>query len=113
MFVVFFFKMKTADEMRIGDWSSDVWSSDLVLAAAIDGGRSVPAELSLVGFGGLAIAQHSWPRITTVSQPTIEIARIAGQRLIEGRAGDAEKEEQVITVPYDLTLRQSLGPVPG
>jgi len=84
-----------------------------VLAAAIDRGLSVPAELSLVGFGGLAIAQHSWPRITTVSQPTIEIARIAGQRLIEGRAGDAEKGGQVITVPYDLTLRQSLGPVPG
>src|SRR3546814_5520352 len=26
----FFFKQKTADEMRIGDWSSDVCSSDLV-----------------------------------------------------------------------------------
>src|SRR3546814_11224390 len=27
--VVFFFKQKTADEMRISDWSSDVCSSDL------------------------------------------------------------------------------------
>src|SRR3546814_7793178 len=27
---VFFFKQKTADEMRISDWSSDVCSSDLV-----------------------------------------------------------------------------------
>src|SRR3546814_3301172 len=26
---VFFFKQKTADEMRISDWSSDVCSSDL------------------------------------------------------------------------------------
>src|SRR3546814_3336740 len=26
----FFFKQKTADEMRISDWSSDVCSSDLV-----------------------------------------------------------------------------------
>src|SRR3546814_11118987 len=32
---VFFFKQKTADEWRIGDWSSDVGSSDLI-AAAID-----------------------------------------------------------------------------
>src|SRR3546814_6736226 len=27
--VLFFFKQKTADEMRISDWSSDVCSSDL------------------------------------------------------------------------------------
>src|SRR3546814_3217548 len=32
MFVVFFFKQKTADELRISDWSSDVCSSDLTLA---------------------------------------------------------------------------------
>src|SRR3546814_5158156 len=30
MFVVFFFKQKTAYEMRISDWSSDVCSSDLL-----------------------------------------------------------------------------------
>src|SRR3546814_1321479 len=29
----FFFKQKTAYEMRISDWSSDVCSSDLLLAA--------------------------------------------------------------------------------
>src|SRR3546814_18203531 len=29
-FVVFFFKQKTAYEMRISDWSSDVCSSDLI-----------------------------------------------------------------------------------
>src|SRR3546814_5786208 len=32
-FVVFFFKQKTAYEMRISDWSSDVCSSDLALVA--------------------------------------------------------------------------------
>src|SRR3546814_1334981 len=30
--VFFFFKQKTAYEMRISDWSSDVCSSDLVIA---------------------------------------------------------------------------------
>src|SRR3546814_4099768 len=28
--IIFCFKQKTAYEMRISDWSSDVWSSDLV-----------------------------------------------------------------------------------
>src|SRR3546814_8348678 len=30
LITVFFFKQKTADEMRISDWSSDVCSSDLL-----------------------------------------------------------------------------------
>src|SRR3546814_6316702 len=33
IFYVFFFKQKTAYEMRISDWSSDVCSSDLVIEA--------------------------------------------------------------------------------
>src|SRR3546814_19812947 len=32
VFLVFFFKQKTAYEMRISDWSSDVCSSDLTLS---------------------------------------------------------------------------------
>src|SRR3546814_1532849 len=36
MSVVFFFKQKTAYEMRISDWSSDVCSSDLVEQEAVE-----------------------------------------------------------------------------
>src|SRR3546814_2610497 len=32
LYIVFFFKQKTAYEMRISDWSSDVCSSDLLKA---------------------------------------------------------------------------------
>src|SRR3546814_3721829 len=35
--VFFVFKQKTAYEMRISDWSSDVCSSDLIVAEAEDG----------------------------------------------------------------------------
>src|SRR3546814_7349044 len=37
-FMFFFFKQKTAYEMRISDWSSDVCSSDLNLKTRSDGG---------------------------------------------------------------------------
>src|SRR3546814_4441634 len=37
LFVVFFFKQKTAYEMRISDWSSDVCSSDLLVVSRING----------------------------------------------------------------------------
>src|SRR3546814_9912421 len=36
MLCFFFFKQKTADEMRISDWSSDVCSSDLQSMAEIE-----------------------------------------------------------------------------
>src|SRR3546814_9788713 len=36
LFVFFFFKQKTAYEVRISDWSSDVCSSDLFLNCFID-----------------------------------------------------------------------------
>src|SRR3546814_5826847 len=55
MFFVFFFKQKTAYEMRISDWSSDVCSSDLLppepfpesgvatgLRRSLRGSRAVP-----------------------------------------------------------------------
>src|SRR3546814_3516394 len=38
--VFFFFKQKTAYEVRISDWSSDVCSSDLVDGATLVSGRS-------------------------------------------------------------------------
>src|SRR3546814_8884250 len=47
-FVVFFFKQKTAYEMRISDWSSDVCSSDLALYAALILPYSVLALLGLL-----------------------------------------------------------------
>src|SRR3546814_6521026 len=39
MVVFFFFKQKTAYEMRISDWSSDVCSSDLVIVLGSKGMR--------------------------------------------------------------------------
>src|SRR3546814_455010 len=45
-FVFFFFKQKTAYEMRISDWSSDLCSSDLLMltAGAVAGLCAVPAQ---------------------------------------------------------------------
>src|SRR3546814_6674604 len=40
-FFIFFFKQKTAYEMRISDWSSDVCSSDLVASLVLIQGAGV------------------------------------------------------------------------
>src|SRR3546814_1742402 len=69
LFCVFFFKQKTAYEMRISDWSSDVCSSDLDrlaevvdLPSALRGGRRIEIVVD-VGerrwVGIVAIQPHS------------------------------------------------------
>src|SRR3546814_14000140 len=48
----FFFKQKTAYEMRISDWSSDVCSSDLQIRAAIQAGYAlIPGNAKRAGPG--------------------------------------------------------------
>src|SRR3546814_2762305 len=58
LLLIFFFKQKTAYEMRISDWSSDVCSSDL--AFATDPGRGVfILGLLVLAIGG-SLALFAW-----------------------------------------------------
>ncbi|HWU03452.1 MAG TPA: LacI family DNA-binding transcriptional regulator [Novosphingobium sp.] len=84
-----------------------------VLAAAFERGLGVPGDVSIVGFGGLLISQSTWPRITTVSQPTIAMARMAANALIATSAKEEPMEEGVIHIAYEVRERQSLGPAKG
>src|SRR3546814_10375003 len=61
-FLCFFFKQKTAYEMRISDWSSDVCSSDLAgallsLRADVPGVRRFAARRCVIG-DDLRFAEH-------------------------------------------------------
>src|SRR3546814_2791004 len=54
-----FFKQKTAYEMRISDWSSDVCSSDLLTLAVLDMyPRQRGSASSLQAFTGLVMNAH-------------------------------------------------------
>src|SRR3546814_7957219 len=71
----FFFKQKTAYEMRISDWSSDVCSSDLAVGAAEHGAERLPdrgkreprrerdhAERRIAFAQPIPLARHRRPR---------------------------------------------------
>src|SRR3546814_9525526 len=49
--MIFFFKQKTAYEMRISDWSSDVCSSDLYLVGSHCDAAAMPHEIRLIAIG--------------------------------------------------------------
>src|SRR3546814_6781402 len=60
--VVFFFKQKTAYEMRISDWSSDVCSSDLERESSMAGQTALVVSAHAADFvwrAGGAIALHA------------------------------------------------------
>src|SRR3546814_1601807 len=57
----FFFKQKTAYEMRISDWSSDVCSSDLKADNTLAAGNAglITGGFSATGFGGTVSLDNS------------------------------------------------------
>src|SRR3546814_6655340 len=57
MDVFFFFKQKTAYEMRISDWSSDVCSSDLCRTHRRDDAAHLAVRAGLAGLGQLVAAE--------------------------------------------------------
>lgn len=82
-----------------------------VLAAAMELGIAVPADLSIVGFGGLLVSQTTWPRITTVNQPTIHMARLAAEGLIDGFGKPFADMGRVVEIDFELKQRQSVAAV--
>src|SRR3546814_7782489 len=96
----FFFKQKTAYEMRISDWSSDVCSSDLEGAAvALEIAKlfeqaGLPAGLFQVVLGGadeaLSLAAHQDVAVVTLTGGTAAgeaLARAAGAKPFLGELG--------------------------
>src|SRR3546814_8606600 len=78
---VFFFKQKTAYEMRISDWSSDVCSSDLVFVA---GAKVVK---NVTGYDLPKLAAGSRGRLFAITEMTLKVlprAPIAATRAIAG-----------------------------
>src|SRR3546814_4681955 len=63
LFCCFFFKQKTAYEMRISDWSSDVCSSDLTkrldLAEGILADGGIEHKHHVVRCGRIKLAEHT------------------------------------------------------
>src|SRR3546814_4501859 len=85
--VFFFFKQKTAYEMRISDWSSDVCSSDLMPPALLEVkyGPALPARISSAFSVPVSSAASKPAPISTALTALIDI--IAEARSEERRVG--------------------------
>ncbi len=77
-----------------------------VLAAAHARGLRLPADLSVAGFGDDALAGFVWPPLTTIRQPTRDLAWNAADLLLAGDPSCHERRE----IPYGLVIRGSTAP---
>ncbi|WP_287157433.1 LacI family DNA-binding transcriptional regulator [Chloroflexus sp.] len=80
-----------------------------VLRAAGDMGLRVPADVSLIGFDDIAIANYLIPRLTTAAKDAVQLGREA-VKLALARLHDPKRPRQVVEVPARLILRESTAP---
>lgn len=86
-----------------------VAASDLIALGAIraleNAGRSVPRDVSVVGYDNVPFARYSRPALTTIAQDTAKAGRLLVSKLLDAGAAGARSER----VPTELIVRETCG----
>ncbi len=88
--------------------TNDVVAIDLIERVERSG-RSVPHDLSVVGFDDIPIASHPRIDLTTVRQDAEQMGRMAAEMVLAAIAAGGHTAERV-TAPARLVVRGSTGP---
>jgi LacI family transcriptional regulator len=76
------------------------------MMAAREAGKSIPAEVSILGFDGVPAGAFAWPGLTTIEKPARALGRRAVESLVDEIAGRADHSR--IYLPCRLIERGSL-----
>ena len=79
-----------------------------VMHAAKERGLSIGEQLAIAGYDGIQEAEYSDPPLTTIYQPTYEIARQLARMLVDLILGKPFLDQHIITRPK-LIIRPSTG----
>jgi LacI family transcriptional regulator len=103
--------LATTDILSINDVDAIFACNDLMALGALraieESGRSVPGDVSLVGFDDISICMYTRPKLTTVHQPAYEIGQISLRLLIDRIEGVAPRTRQKTILPVYLVVRES------
>jgi LacI family transcriptional regulator len=67
----------------------------------------LPNDLSVAGFDDTTLARMVWPPLTTIRQPTFELARTATELLLTGQTLVHRR------LQHELIERDSVAPLPA
>lgn len=101
--------------LATGDRFTALWAFNDISAigairALIEAGRSVPRDVSVLGFDDVYGAAFHNPALTTVRQPLARIGAVAVETLLERIAEPSARLPREITVAPELVVRESTGP---
>lgn len=110
--------------MRGGTSAADAWAlrpstaviayNDLMaigfLRAVQAAGRSVPGDVSVIGFDNIVDASLVQPRLTTVAAPLVSLGSTAVAHLLRDTTGRDETFADPVMLPSKLIVRGSTGP---
>ncbi len=92
------------------------WGDSLAVAgmeAARETGRSIPADLSVIGFDDMPMAGWVSPRLSTVRQERLGLGAAMAARLIDRIEGKYEGPPEAVLLPTSYIARDSTGPAPS
>jgi len=76
-------------------------------------GRTIPEDVSVVGYDDLPIAAYVDPPLTTVHQPMEELGALAATILLDQLVGGSEAVEEQRLLRVELVSRQSVARLSG
>lgn len=92
------------------DFSSLIAFNDMSAVGAIQrfkaAGLRVPEDISVIGFDNVTVSQIVDPPLTTLAQPSKQIAKLATAEILRRVEGDANPKRHKLIQP-DLIIRQS------
>lgn len=92
------------------DFDGVVCASDQIalgaVRALIHAGRTVPGDVSVIGFDNVPFSRYSSPALSTIAQDTMKAGRLMVSKLLDHGGDAAGRSERV---PTDLIVRESCG----
>ena len=106
-------KMMTSDDRptAIFSWSDDDAFQCMKLLTEF--GLRIPEDVSIVGFDSSQACERTTPALTSVNQPTVEMARRATQLLVQIVRNEPLTGPHQIVFPPILDIRGSTSPPPA
>ena len=80
-----------------------------VIRTLCDHGIRVPEDVSVMGFDGIPLGEFTVPRLTSVAQPAVDMARRSVELLLDTIENDAPARHEAVA--FTLLYRESTGRV--
>ena len=92
------------------DFDGVVCASDLIALGAVrallHAGKSVPGDVSVIGFDNVPFSRYARPALSTIAQDTVKAGKLMVSKLLDNTGAGVGRSERV---PADLIVRESCG----